>query len=195
MGVMVTHDPTRLRLARDDAAAPARELATSVELVFRDHYGFVHRTLRAFGVVSTQTDDAAQEVFLIVHRRLADFDGRGTMRAWLYGIARRVARDHRRGSERRRRRLELVKRPEEPVLPDDQLARREAAAFVERFLAELKDAQREVFVLMEIEGLSAPEVVDCTGMKLNTVYSRQRKARRRFERALTRHRAGEARHG
>ncbi len=185
---------TRLR------ALPVQHAFTRVEtpeeffeLVFREHYSFVHRALRALGVPPEMVDDAAQEVFIVVHRRLQEFDRRGPLRAWLYGVTRRVAHDVRRGRARRGRRLALVEQTPERRGPDDVLARREAAAFIGEFLETLDAAQREVFVLMELEGFSAPETSELTGMKLNTVYSRLRKARKRLERAVHRRQARERR--
>ena len=106
------------------------------------------------------------------------------MRAWLFGIARRVAMHHRRGRARRSRRERAAPIPVATPCPEDVAAQREAARWVERFLAELDSSQRTVFVLCEIEGLAAPEVAAATGTKLSTVYSRLRLARRRFERAV-----------
>ena len=63
----------------------------SLERVYRDHLDYVWWTLRALGVVESALDDAAQDVFIVVHRRLDEFEGRATMKTWLYQIARRVA--------------------------------------------------------------------------------------------------------
>ena len=70
--------------------------------------------------------------------------------------------------------------------PDERVARGQAAAFVGRFLDALDPDKRAVFVLIDIEGLTAPEVAELLGLKLNTVYSRLRTVRQRFERALAR---------
>lgn len=161
------------------------------EAVFRElfstHYGFVRRAMLGFGVPSAIAEDATQEVFVVVHRRVAEFDGRTTMRAWLYGIARRVAHTMTRGeyrASRKRAALSTVER-ERPDLEHDlerELVRRRAADRVGAFLESLAPAQREVFALCDIEGLRAPEVAAALGVNLNTVYSRLRLARRRFER-------------
>ncbi len=163
--------------------------------VFTEHYAFCWRMLAHFGVPPAALDDAAQEVFAIVHRRLADFDGRTSLRSWLWGIARRVASGHQRTELRARRRLEVVSTPEPHAAPDEELARAQQIALVERCLASLDDEHREVFVLAEIEGCSAPEIVEMLGLKLNTVYSRLRNARVKFQRALGRERARAERTG
>jgi len=178
--------PNHLRLAASpppDSEADARAL---FDVAFRDHYAFIHRTLCALGVAPSQIDDAAQEVFLVFLRRIDDYDRQRSLRGWLYGVARRVAHDFRRAEARRCRRLSAAPTPEPAQTPESALARQEASGFIADFLEGLDDEQREVFVLVDLEGLSAPEVVDYTGIKLNTVYSRLRRARRRLEDALAR---------
>jgi RNA polymerase sigma-70 factor (ECF subfamily) len=175
----------------DGSARPAR--VPEFRAVFVDHYGFVVRLLAHFRVPRATCEDAAQEVFAVVHRRLPDFDPRMSMRAWLWGIARRVAAGAARGELRARRRLEVVSEPSAPPAPDAELERRRDIELVERCIAELDDDQRDVFVLVEVEGLSAPEVTEALGVKLNTVYSRLRAARIKFERTLARARAKERR--
>ncbi len=69
---------------------------------------------------------------------------------------------------------------------EDAVQHAEAAAILEAFLAELDEDKREVFVLCELEGLSAPEIAQVVGTNVNTVYSRLRAARQGFERKLAR---------
>jgi RNA polymerase sigma-70 factor, ECF subfamily len=154
--------------------------------VFVEHYAFVWRTLAHFEVPVAALDDAAQDVFAVVHRRLADFDGRTALRSWLWGIARHVASTHERTETRARRRLEVVPVPLDQLAPDAELERGEMIALAEVCLAVLDEGQRDVFVLMEIEGFSAPEIAEALGVKLNTVYSRLRVAREKFQRAYAR---------
>lgn len=182
-------DRARQWLADSPSEAPARgEIKAQLAQLYRDQFEFVWRSLRRLGVRESATDDAVQEVFLVVYRRLAGFEGTTGHRAWLFAIALRVARE----SRRRDRRLWL----EEPVAavaatmnPDDGAALRERVQLLDTLLAALSDEQREVFVMAEVEGFSAPEIAGALGVKLNTVYSRLRLGRERFERALARHRA------
>lgn len=155
--------------------------------IFERHHDFVWRSLRYLGVAGHAVDDATQDVFIVVHRRLGEFDVRLSMRSWLFGIARRIA-DKYRVRMARTAGLRVLPDPGAP-LPDEALARREAASVLEAFLSELPAEQREVFVLAELEGLSAPEIATAVDAKLNTVYSRMRLARRAYERMLGRHRA------
>ncbi|MBL8971250.1 MAG: sigma-70 family RNA polymerase sigma factor, partial [Myxococcales bacterium] len=116
---------------------PAGPPDSAFDLAFREHYAFVHRTLCALGVDPGAVDDAAQEVFMVVHRRLADYDGRVPIRGWIFGITRRVAHDVRRSSQRRRARIALVEEPRSVPTPEHQLSQRHAVAFIAGFLATL----------------------------------------------------------
>ncbi len=132
------------------------------------------------------------EVFLVVHRRLADYDGRVAMTTWLYHQTRGVVSNHRRSRRREARRLQLVDpRPSAAPDPEAHTRRGQAAAFVRQFLAELDPDKREIFELCEVEGLAMPEVAELLGIKLNTAYSRLRAARQLFQRAVTRLRAAD----
>lgn len=180
--------PAQLALAPQPA--PDAEFAAA----YREHHAFVWRILRHLGVPDLLIDDLVQDVFLVAYRRWDRFDPTSSLRSWLYGIARRVTADVRRGARRREARLAAAPPPDSPPGPEDMLAEAQAADFVDRFLAGLDDDKREVFVLAEVEHLSAPEIAAATGAKLNTVYSRLRLARALFDRAVERRIRGEARH-
>ncbi|HSD87703.1 MAG TPA: sigma-70 family RNA polymerase sigma factor, partial [Kofleriaceae bacterium] len=77
--------------AQDRASA-----APSFDEVYAAHFAFVWRVLRTFGVPDAALEDAAQDVFVVVHRRLPEFEGRAAITTWLFAIARRVAGAHRR---------------------------------------------------------------------------------------------------
>ena len=70
--------------------------------------------------------------------------------------------------------------PELSEGPVEQVARSQAAAAIERFLAGLPSDQRVVFELFEIEGLRANEIAESLGVNINTIYTRLRVARQRF---------------
>src|SRR5690349_19842165 len=55
--------------------------------VYADHAAFVWRVLRGMGVSEPIVEDAMQDVFMVVHRRLAEFDGLGSIKTWLFQIA------------------------------------------------------------------------------------------------------------
>lgn len=173
------------------SGAPQSSDVPAFDVLFRDHYAFIHRTLRALGVDPAAVDDAAQEVFLVVHRRLDRYDGRAPPRAWIFGIARRVAHDFRRKGRRLQARLSLVEESRSVPTPEHQLTQRQAVARLERYLDTLGEVRRAVFVLCEIEEMTAPEVATALELKLNTVYSHLRKARLALERAMAGERSPE----
>jgi RNA polymerase sigma-70 factor (ECF subfamily) len=163
--------------------------------VYEAHFRYVWRCLRSLGVRDVQLDDALQDVFLVVQRRLPEFDGGAELRTWLYAIALRVARKYKQRARREPTSLETAREqdPELPAAPDsndDAAVANERLAFARRALAALDDDKREVFVLARIEQMSAPEIAEVVGIPLNTVYSRLRAARLAFEAEVTRLRAG-----
>ena len=165
---------------RDESSAAAQ-----IAGVFSKHADFVWRSLRRLGVPSADVDDALQEVFLVVHRRLAEYEDRGLMRAWLFSISRQVSSHYHRSlkrSEARHRGLVV-----DAAAPDleEVVARREAEQLVGSFLDGLEEPQRLVFYLSDIEGLTAPEIASALEVNLNTVYGRLRQARKRFELLLS----------
>jgi RNA polymerase sigma-70 factor, ECF subfamily len=164
------------------------EPLSAFDAVYAQHFESVWRSLRRLGVAEPSVDDAAQEVFLIVHRRLGGFERRSSERTWVLGIALRVAADFRR---KQRRKADPTEPLNEALVdqrpgPHESAANAQALQQVDQILAELGDEKREAFVLAEIEGLSAPEISEAIGVNLNTVYSRIRAARRAFDDALTR---------
>lgn len=160
--------------------------------VFRAHHDAVWRGLWSFGVPRTAIDDATQDVFVVVHRRLADYDGRAPIRRWVLGIARKVALKYRERAAKQLARMQALDgdapAANDAPVAEDALARREASAFVGRFLDKLPVPQRSVFVLVDIDGMSAVEAADVLGINVNTVYSRLRVARQRFDEAVRRRR-------
>lgn len=173
------------------ARPPAPDPAPTLADVYRAEADFVWRLVRHLGVEDASRDDIMNEVFLVVHRRLADFDGRTSLRSWLFGIARNVVLHHHRGHARHARRVAAGPQPVPgPPGPDDYVARREAHDLVARFLATLSDDARLVFTLVDIEGMTIPEISAETGVNLNTLYTRLRAARDHFKKFVAADRGG-----
>ncbi|WP_441290787.1 RNA polymerase sigma factor [Sorangium sp. KYC3313] len=161
------------------------------DAVYDEHADFVWRNLRRLGVSEASLDDAFQDVFVVVHRRLGEFEPRSSVKAWLFAILCRVARDHRRLVRRKGGLEELPGGVADRAPgPAERLEQVEALKLVDALLAELDDDKRAVLVMAEIEELSAPEIAAALDVKLNTVYSRLRAARREFELALARRGGG-----
>lgn len=168
--------------------APALDAAraTLLRRAYQDHATAIRRALSRLGVPERDLDDAVHEVFIVLLRRFSDFDRTRGLRAWLYGIARRVASHHRRAAARKqaftgRLHHEGPGRGRPAPDPDEHVARGEAAALLSEFLDELGPEKSTVFVLSHIEGLRGPEIARALDTNLNTVYWRLRAARSDFE--------------
>jgi RNA polymerase sigma-70 factor (ECF subfamily) len=161
--------------------------------IYAQHADFVFRNLRRLGVIESAIDDAVQDVFLVVHRRLGDFEARAQVTTWLFGIVLRVAQSYRRSAMRRRARLSdtpasdieqaPVSTAESPI---ELLERREAQTLLHRLLDELDDDKRAMLVCVELEQMTVPEAAESLGLNLNTAYGRLRAARATFNEAVAR---------
>ena len=161
-------------LTLDDAA-----VELDFDSLYDEHFAFVWRNLKRLGVAPSSLDDASQDVFVVVHRKLADADV-ASPRAWLYAITRRVAADHRRTVSRKG--TDVLTEIHEPSIDGARsIDRADAARTVARLLSLLDDDKREVFTLAELEQWTAPEIATALSLPLNTVYSRLRAARAAFE--------------
>jgi RNA polymerase sigma-70 factor (ECF subfamily) len=187
--------PTEQMPSVAHALAPPHAAAVpAFDEVYAAHVGFVWRVLRTLGVPEAQIEDAVQDVFVVVHRRLGEWQGRAAITTWLFAIARRVAQAHRRRASRN------AASPVEPLSeqladqlvderdgggdPFAEMSRAQAAATVLAILEQLDDDKRMVFALVELEQLSVPEVARMLDINLNTAYSRLRLARAAFEAAV-----------
>lgn len=184
-----------------DAAplGPPRSARSTFDELYDAHVDLLWRNARRLGVGDDAVDDVLQQVFLVVHRRLHEVTMTGSVKAWLFGVLLHVVRDHKRSLRRKSpHRFFAVTDPEtlpdeRNRQPDESLARVEAAALVQRWLEALDDDKREVFILAELEQLSAREIGEATGTNPSTVYSRLRAARIELEAAAERYRKSEGR--
>jgi RNA polymerase sigma-70 factor (ECF subfamily) len=158
----------------------------TVRQVFDEHARYIWRTLRHLGVSDADAPDLCQEVFITVSRKLPSFEGRSTLRTWLYGICIRVASEHRRRPYVRHERPASEPAPAyaspSEARPDNQLEQRSA---VRQLLGVLDEDKRLVIVLYEIEGFSMKEVAELVGCPLQTAYSRLHAGRELMLAALT----------
>jgi len=149
--------------------------------VFQEHAPFVWRALRRLGVQIVDVEDVCQDVFVVVHRRLVTFEGRSSLRTWIYGICVRTAAEHRR--KLRRRPEEVTGAPEPSVPPHqiEELQRRRAIVLLDEILDKLDEDKRAVFVLYEIEGMPMNDIAEVVGCPVQTAYARLYAARRQFD--------------
>ncbi|MGD0674438.1 MAG: sigma-70 family RNA polymerase sigma factor [Polyangiaceae bacterium] len=149
--------------------------------LFETHYAAVWRLLRRLGVPSGQVDDAAQQVFWVAARKLAEIHP-GSEHAFLYGVAIRVA-----SQEHRRRRAasqaatvdEAARMGDFPT-PEEELEQRQARALLDVVLDRMTSELRTVFVLCELEELQVREAAAIERIPIGTASSRLRRAREEF---------------
>ena len=181
---MVREDPDAVALAAPDGDR-RREL--DFDEIYHEHFPYVWRSLRRLGVAPADVEDVTHDVFVVVHRKLGEFDGRRPIKPWLFGIAFRLASEDRR---RARHRFELVTPSVERACgapgADDLIESDDRRRLVLECLQRLDVAQRAVLIPIDIDGEAAADVAVALNIPLPTVYSRLRVARRNFAAAVRR---------
>jgi RNA polymerase sigma factor (sigma-70 family) len=182
--------------ARSAEPGPARsphaaEDAPSFQFdaVYTEQFDFVCRSLRLLGVPRDGLEDAAQDVFGIVSRRLDEFVSRASIKTWIFAITQRVAANHRRTLRRKQRPLEPLSQPfaaNDPS-PEAEAEAAQAAALIQTFAEGLDDGHRAVLVLGLIESVPARTIAADLGVPVNTVYSRMRSVRQDLKAFLREH--------
>jgi RNA polymerase sigma-70 factor, ECF subfamily len=143
----------------------------------------VARWIRAMGGPAADRDDILQEVFVVVHRRLPDFDG-DNLSGWLYRITAHQVRDFRRKLWVKHifgRSVPLTESMHAsgptPVMSVESRQKRDV---LDSLLSKMSVPLRTAFVLFEIEGYTAEEIARIQGRPLNTVRARILRARRKL---------------
>ncbi len=163
-----------------------------VQQMYEEHAAMVWRGLRRLGVHDASIEDAVQDVFLVVHRRLADFRGRSSIKTWLYGIVVRVAKDHRRNQARQAHRAERLAQGlsvigEGAPTPAGEAERREANQVLHAILESLDEEQREVLIMVELEDFSIRETATALDLRVRTCQRRLQAAHTAFEKHFARY--------
>ncbi|MGZ3420350.1 MAG: RNA polymerase sigma factor [Polyangiales bacterium] len=173
-------------VAREEEKHPLHD-RPDFRLIFETECSFAWRVLRRLGLPEREVEDAVQDVFLVVHRHLGDYDPSRPLRPWLFGICYRVAIAHRRKARTRKEQIEDTIEPVDGARPaDEQIAAMQAQQLVRKALDTLELDRRAIFVMVEYEGYSMPEIAETLGIPLNTAYSRLRLAREQFVVAVRR---------
>lgn len=166
-------------LAPDGLSSEAR-----LRALFDTQLDFVWRSLRRLGVPELTVDDATQEVFLVVSRRLGEIEP-GRERSFLFATALRVASTARRSAARRgvHDDAEVEQLVDHAPGPEELADRKRARDVLDRVLAALDLDLRAVFVLYELEEMTMAEIAVTLDLPPGTVASRLRRAREAFEAA------------
>jgi RNA polymerase sigma-70 factor (ECF subfamily) len=170
-----------------ESPAASSDEARLVGLV-TEHFTFVWRTLRRLGVCSADADDAAQQVFMLVAKKLPAID-RGRERAFVFGTTLRVATGARRKRDRRHEISDddVLERLADPApAPDELVQLQRARDVLDSILDGMDTDLAAVFVLFEIEQLTMAEIAQLLDLRPGTVASRLRRAREEFDTRLKR---------
>ena len=170
-------------------AGPAAQVDPQgrVRQMFDEHFDFVWRSLRRFGLSSDRADDAAQQVFVVASRKVEAIQ-LGSERSFLFGTAMRVASDLRRSATYRRE----IAHPDPGAelaggaRPDELLDRHRARAVLDGVLDEMEIDLKSVFVLYELEEMTTAEIAALLAIPAGTVASRLRRAREEFQAKVSR---------
>jgi RNA polymerase sigma-70 factor (ECF subfamily) len=176
----------------NDGEARPGAAALDFDSLYTQHFEFACRSLRLLGVDPNALEDAAQDVFAIVSRRLPEFEHYASVKTWIFAIVQRVAANYRRS--RRRKPEALAPLPEPPPSshagPDALWEAQRAAQLIQAFAAQLDDSRRTLLVLGLLERVPARELAASLGIPLFTVYSRVRSVREALEAYLREHEVG-----
>jgi RNA polymerase sigma-70 factor (ECF subfamily) len=161
---------------------------------YDEHFDFVWRNARRLGVPEDSADDVAQEVFIVVHRRFSSFDGRSSMRAWIFGILVRVVSDYHRTFRRKgSRHVSLdVEVPSDTLnvaagtAPMEWEQATERRFFLEKLLAALDEDKRAILILAELEQWTLREIAELYGSNTSTIHCRLKAAKHAAEQAYVR---------
>jgi RNA polymerase sigma-70 factor (ECF subfamily) len=169
-----------LKVAIPEPILPAS--TTDFVSVYDTWFDEVVRWVAVMGAAPADIEDLAQEVFLVVDRKLTSFDGQN-LPGWLYGITRRIVAGHRRRNWVRSLFLRHAKELspiEEPETPGALFERKQARELIEHVLSKMSDKRRRSFALFEIEGYSGEEIAALEGVPLKTIWTRLHHARKDF---------------
>lgn len=161
-------------------------------VVFESELSFVWNTLRRFGVADRDLEDVAHEVFVVVNRRLSDYDPARPLRPWLFAITFRCASDYRRLSRHRHETLATdgVEQADTSDAPDELVVQSQERNLARRALLSVPEERRAVLVLHDFEEVAMQDIADALGIPLKTAYSRLRIGRNELIEAARREQRG-----
>lgn len=153
----------------------------ALEQLLERHQAQVYR----FGIKMCRDPEAAKDVLqdtlIAMARGVREFQGASSLSTWLYTIARSFCIKHRRKNPALARHEVAAAHEQDcadpAAMPDEVLAGKEVERALERAIASLEPASREVLVLRDMEGLTAPEVAEVLGLSVQAVKSRLHRAR------------------
>jgi RNA polymerase sigma-70 factor (ECF subfamily) len=173
--------------------APPSEVAAGFEVLVHRYKNAVVSFLYRYVGDPRTAEDLAQEAFLRVFRKIGEYNSTAKFSTWLYTIASNLAKDE---FKRRARHpagsldwesgkgadttRNVPQASDEPA-PDVELERGEARERVAGALKLLKEDDREILILKDVQGLAYDEIARILGLPMGTVKSRISRARLAFK--------------
>jgi RNA polymerase sigma-70 factor (ECF subfamily) len=201
---MPVSDPAAFGTPIDDESRliglPRAAAVADFPEVYDRYLNFVWSCARRMGVRENELDDVVQEIFIVIHGRLETLQQPDSLRSWIYGIIRRTVSTYHRSRRTKVASAAAISAepemqyPQQPS-PLDLAEQSDDVKLLWSLLEKLDPPKREVFVLAEIDEMTAPEIAGAIEVPLNTVYSRLRAARLEIEAALARYQAQTGRGG
>lgn len=169
------------------SAATEREATEAVRRLYVAHAAELRLGAVRLAGRELDPDDLLQEVFIVALRKPNEVLSADSPKAWLYGVAVKVAASRRRTVKLRRLfGLDDVAEVASAESPSRTLEQKDASRHVERVLSKLSDKKREVLVLYELQGLPGEEIAAALRIPLKTVWTRLFHARKDFAAELAR---------
>jgi len=158
--------------------------------IFESEYGYIRNSVARMGIRPADVPDVVHDVFLVVHKKLVEFDATRPLRPWLFGIAFRVAVGVKRRMGYRMERMDgddaMPLRASSEPSPEELVSDEQRRTVLAEAMDLLDDDKRAVFVLHDLDGTSMPVVAESLEIPLNTAYSRLRLAREVLRARLSR---------
>ncbi len=172
-----------VQLSAEEDSIPARP-TLDFSIVYDDWFEEVMRWVRALGGPDGELEDLTQEIFLVVQRKLDQFDGQH-LPAWLYRITQRTVSDYRRRSWfknffSKRQEIAFDALATSARNPEELLSQKQTRRLLHRVLDEMSEKRRASFVLFEIEGYSCEQIAELEGISVSNVWTRVHHARKDF---------------
>lgn len=171
--------PLPAQIAEVEPIAQCASPPPTFRAIFDAELAFVWNTLRRFGVAERDLEDVAHETFIVVARKLSEFDATKALRPWLFAIAFRAASDYRKRAYVRREALveSELERSDTAAPHDELLAEHQERSLARRALLQVPEDRRAVLVLHDFEEVAMHDVAAALDVPLKTAYSRLRVGR------------------
>jgi RNA polymerase sigma-70 factor (ECF subfamily) len=182
-------------MAELDIVGAAKGSLGDVRRLYSTHASELRLALNRLGGTGVDCDDLLQEVFVVAMRKLSDLAQARNERAWLYGVAVKIAAGQRRRNKMRAWfGLERAPELQSAESPSRTLEQKEASIMLQEALESLPTAKRDVLVLFELQGLTGDEVAAALEVPVATVWTRLFHARKALSAAVQRIEARGRRH-